>query len=129
MSGRVEGQGSWLPERVPGFSNLRRQRRVVWPISGVQERGEGRCHDLAEKVARSASGSLETWKPLEFNDQAAELMGYSRDEFASLTINDLEQAPNPKETTQHIAEILEAGGDVFEARHKARRLSQNGLFS
>ena len=62
----------------------------------------------------------ETWKPVEFNELAAEFMGYTRDEFAELTITDLELAPDPKTTREHVSEIVEAGGDVFEALHKAR---------
>ena len=62
----------------------------------------------------------ETWKPVEFNDLAAELMGYTRDEFAELTITDLELAPAPEQTREHVAKILDTGGDVFEALHKTR---------
>ncbi len=62
----------------------------------------------------------ESLKPVEFNDQAAEMMGYTRHEFAELTISDLEQVPNPEETRRHIEAILDSGGDVFEALHKAK---------
>ena len=62
----------------------------------------------------------ETWKAEEFNDQAAAMMGYTRGEFAELTITDLEMVPNPKETARHIRRIQESGGDVFEAFHKAK---------
>ena len=63
---------------------------------------------------------LETWKPVEFNDLAADFMGYTRNEFADLSITDLEWAPNPEETREHVAKIIESGGDVFEALHKSR---------
>ncbi len=62
----------------------------------------------------------DTWKPEEFNDQAAEMMGYSRAEFAQLTISDLEMVPNPSQTSSHVDAILESGGDEFEALHKAK---------
>lgn len=62
----------------------------------------------------------ETWKPVEFNDLAASFMGYTRDEFVDLTITDLELSPDPKGTREHITKILESGGDVFEAVHKAK---------
>ena len=62
----------------------------------------------------------ETWKPEEFNDHAAELMGYTRAEFAKLTITDLELVPDPEETREHVARIVASGGDVFEAIHKAK---------
>lgn len=62
----------------------------------------------------------ETWKPVEFNDLAAEFMGYTRDEFAELTITDLELAPDPEETRKHVSRIRESGGDIFEGLHKAK---------
>ena len=62
----------------------------------------------------------ESWKPVEFNDLAAQFMGYTREEFAKLTISDLEASPRPDETRQHVEEILRSEGDVFEALHKAK---------
>ncbi len=62
----------------------------------------------------------ESWEPIEFNDQAAEFMGYTRDEFARLTITDLEVTPNPEETREHIERIRQHGGDVFEAFHRTK---------
>lgn len=62
----------------------------------------------------------DTWKPVEFNDLAAEFMGYTRTEFARLTITDLEFAPNPNETREHVERIRRSGGDVFEGLHKAK---------
>lgn len=61
-----------------------------------------------------------TLRPVEFNDQAAEMMGYSREEFARLTITALELVPNPKETARHIGEIRAAGTDTFERRHRKK---------
>ena len=62
----------------------------------------------------------ETWKPEEFNDQAAQIMGFSREEFARLTISDLEMESHPEETREHITRILQSGSDEFEALHKAK---------
>ena len=64
---------------------------------------------------------LETWKPLVFNDQAADFMGYTRAAFAQLTITDLEVVPNPEETREHIEQIRRTGGDTFEAYHKTKQ--------
>ena len=62
----------------------------------------------------------DTWRPIEFNDLAAEFIGYTRDEFSRLTIADLEFEPDPKGTSERIARIVESGGDVFEALHKTK---------
>ena len=64
---------------------------------------------------------LETWKPLVFNDQAADFMGYTRAAFAQLTITDLEVVPNPEETREHVEQIRRTGGDTFEAYHKTKQ--------
>ena len=65
---------------------------------------------------------IETWKPIKFNDQAAEFMEYSRDAFINLTMTDLEVKPNPEATKEHIKKVTETGSNIFEAYYK----TQNG---
>lgn len=62
----------------------------------------------------------ETWHPLEFNNAAADFMGYSRDEFSRLTISDFEYVPNPLETREHINLIRRQGADEFTCVHKSK---------
>ncbi len=62
----------------------------------------------------------ETWRPINFNDLAADFMGYTRAEFSELVITDLELSPDPKGTEERIASILQSGGAVFEALHRAK---------
>lgn len=62
----------------------------------------------------------ETWCPLEFNNAAAEFMGYSRDEFTRLTISDFEYVPNPCETREHIQLIKRNGADEFTCVHRSK---------
>jgi formate hydrogenlyase transcriptional activator len=62
----------------------------------------------------------ETWTPLEFNNAAAEFMGYSRGEFARLTITDFEYVPNPSETREHINLIRRKGADEFTCVHRSK---------
>lgn len=62
----------------------------------------------------------ETWSPLEFNNAAAEFMGYSRNEFARLTITDFEYVPNPSETREHINLIRRKGADEFTCVHRSK---------
>ena len=63
---------------------------------------------------------MESWRPLEFNDRAAEFMGYTREEFGRLNISDFEVQPNPAETREHIRDIRRARQDSFTAVHKKR---------
>jgi len=62
----------------------------------------------------------ETLAPIEFNDNAASMMGYSREEFALLTIADLEAAPAPRETARHVQAIHREGVDTFVRLHKRK---------
>ena len=51
---------------------------------------------------------------LDFNTAAHEQLGYSREEFAKLSIFDLEAKETTEETRKHIADILKSGRDDFE---------------
>lgn len=62
----------------------------------------------------------ETWHPLEFNNAAADFMGYSRDEFSRLTITDFEYVPNPSETREHINLLRRTGAEEFTRVHRAK---------
>lgn len=57
---------------------------------------------------------------LEFNDAACRNLGYSREEFAGLRINDYEVLENPEETRSRIATIMQKGEDTFETRHRTK---------
>ncbi len=62
----------------------------------------------------------ETWRPIGFNDHAAAMMGYTRDEFASVSISDLEAVPAPDETKKHVEAIQRVGGETFVREHKCK---------
>jgi PAS domain S-box-containing protein len=63
-----------------------------------------------------------TLRIVEFNDQAHLNLGYSREEFATLTVSDIEAMETPAEVARHTARVLEGGGDaVFETRHRSRQ--------
>ena len=57
---------------------------------------------------------------LDFNAAAHESLGYTREEFARLTIADLEASESPEEVARHIRKVIERGSDVFETRHRAK---------
>ncbi len=57
---------------------------------------------------------------VEFNTAAHEGMGYTREEFAQLTIADLQAEQTPAEIRRNIEAIHQRGGLVFETRHRRR---------
>jgi PAS domain S-box-containing protein len=59
--------------------------------------------------------------PIEFNDQAAAQLGYSRDEFSRLRISDYEAIETAEETDRHLNALLSTGHDSFETRHRTKQ--------
>ncbi len=55
-----------------------------------------------------------------FNHQAHDLLGYSAEEFGRLRITDFEAVESPEDTAAHIEEVLKAGHDSFETRHRTK---------
>ncbi len=103
----------------------------------LQEDQEKRQRQQAEKALREAQGRYrvlfeqspdgivivdpETARFVEFNTAAHQRLGYSREEFAGLSIPDLEAAETPEETMAHIATIVREGRDDFETRFRAKQ--------
>jgi len=57
---------------------------------------------------------------IEFNSQAFRQLGYSRDEFKSMTLADIDAHESPGEVLKHIERIMVRGAEVFESRHRSR---------
>jgi|GEM_PF-2059811 len=80
--------------------------------------------DFRELFTRSVVPQVlfdaDSWQAIDFSDSAAHYMGYEPDAFAGVSITDLELTPNPSETADHVARILEVGHDVFEQVHKTK---------
>ena len=62
----------------------------------------------------------ETGGFLEFNEAAPRQLGYSREEFARLTLLNLEAAETPQETRARIARTLHTGVDDYDTRQRTR---------
>ena len=58
---------------------------------------------------------------VEFNEAAHRQLGYSREEFAGLSISDIEVIESPEETLKHIENIIHKGRDDFETMHRTRQ--------
>ncbi len=61
-----------------------------------------------------------TARPLEFNEAAHRQLGYSREEFARLSVADIDADEAPDETKARIAGVVNKGREDFEARHRTR---------
>lgn len=53
---------------------------------------------------------------LDFNDIACRQLGYTREEFANLTVIDLEAVEKPSEVRRHVQHIIAKGHPVFETK-------------
>jgi PAS domain S-box-containing protein len=58
---------------------------------------------------------------LEFNETAHRQLGYSREEFARLSISDLDVSETPDETRSHIQKVIREGWSDFETLHRTRQ--------
>ncbi len=62
-----------------------------------------------------------TARILEFNETAHRQLGYSREEFAGLSIPDIEAAETPQDTQVRIARVMHEGLNTFETRQRTRQ--------
>jgi PAS domain S-box-containing protein len=62
----------------------------------------------------------ETARPVDFNDTAHLQLGYTRDEFARLTLADIDAVESPEETRERIAQVLRGERSEFETRHRTK---------
>jgi hypothetical protein len=62
----------------------------------------------------------ETGALVEFNDRAHENLGYTREEFAKLTIPDFEVIESADEVAKHIERIVREGADTFETKQATK---------
>jgi diguanylate cyclase (GGDEF)-like protein/PAS domain S-box-containing protein len=57
---------------------------------------------------------------VEFNDAMCRMLGYTREEFAVLRVNDYEVLESVEETEQRIRKIIQEGPESFESRHRRK---------
>lgn len=61
-----------------------------------------------------------TLRAIEFNQAAHEHLGYTAEEFASLSLSDYETIESPEETLRRMETIMRQGRDSFETIHRAK---------
>ena len=62
----------------------------------------------------------ETGQMIEFNDQACNQLGYTREEFSKLRVVNVEAMESAEEVQQHINKIMADGHDDFETQHRTK---------
>jgi PAS domain S-box-containing protein len=87
--------------------------------------GESRTTDLRYKTLfeQSPYGVLiidTRGKILDFNEAAHRQLGYSRKEFAHLSLADIDPFQSPEEIRQSIEEVLEKGSAEFAVKHRTK---------
>jgi PAS domain S-box-containing protein len=63
----------------------------------------------------------DTARPLDFNETAHRQLGYSRDEFATLSISDLEALETSEDIRTRIANVMREGRNDFDTKHRTRQ--------
>jgi len=62
-----------------------------------------------------------TRRPLAFNDQACRQLGYTREEFANLTMADIEAMETAQDTAERIKGVISKGHDDFETLQRTKQ--------
>ena len=79
---------------------------------------------LATIAEQSPNGILlldcSTLNFIQFNDSACTMLGYTREEFQSMTLYDVMGSRSATGLDQHIAELIASGGDLFETDHRRK---------
>jgi len=57
---------------------------------------------------------------IQFNRQAHENLGYTRQEFQRLKVQDIEVVESPEQALVHLQQIMQEGHDTFETRHRRK---------
>ncbi|HEX9094343.1 MAG TPA: PAS domain S-box protein [Coriobacteriia bacterium] len=61
-----------------------------------------------------------TARPVEFNEAAHRQLGYTREEFARLSMSEIEVEETPEQTRAHIDAVIRDGRSDFETRHRTK---------
>ena len=119
-----EGEGPFLPEERKLLD------AVADRLASITERHELRARarrreDLFRTVVEQASDSIavfdcETLRFIEFNDAAWRNLGYTREEFAALSLQDLEANLDPAQLRAAVEQVRAQGGAVLDSRHRHR---------
>ncbi len=113
------------------IENNRRQKTVAHLTAGLEKQNREQT-EVLEGVAKryrqifdlSLDGIVildpDTKSPVEFNEAAHRQLGYTREEFARLTLTDIEAIETPEEIQEHIQQVILGKRSEFETRHRMK---------
>jgi PAS domain S-box-containing protein len=81
---------------------------------------EKRYHALFDKAPLGILLIDSEARAVEFNEEAHRQLGYSREEFAKLTVSDYEVLETPEKTKARMEKVLRTGRDEFETKHRTK---------
>ena len=115
---RVVERTAELSEAVAALRREIAQRKEA---EGRLRETEERYHLIFEQALDSiVLVDAVTGAIVDFNEQACKRLGYSREEFSSLRIGDIEAQESDSDVARHLEHVLAQGADVFETRHRTR---------
>ena len=95
-----------------------RPEELVEKRTAALRESEERFRAVFEQAADSiALFDPESGAIIEFNDRAAENLGYTREEFARLSMADIDALDSADDVARRARSIAEAGADTFETQH------------
>ena len=62
----------------------------------------------------------QTGEFIEYNDVAHSQLGYTREEFSTMSVFDIEAKESPEETRTHLLELTKTSSEEFETRHRTK---------
>jgi PAS domain S-box-containing protein len=123
---------TWLSiDAIPQFKQGRKTPFQVYTVfEDITERKEAerslREADMRYRAVFEQAGDsivlvgLETGALVDFNEAAHRSLGYTREEFADLTILGVEAAMSPDEVREAIERVRREGSDRFETTHRTK---------
>jgi PAS domain S-box-containing protein len=84
------------------------------------QEAENRYHAIFDKAPLGILIIDSTKTAVEFNEEAHRQLGYSREEFAKLTVSDYEVLETREETRARMKKILKTGKDEFATKHRTK---------
>jgi PAS domain S-box-containing protein len=126
-----DGTPYWIHQRAEIEASTAgqalRARGIVQDINALHEASDAlqqREEIFKSIVGLAASGivliDVPTMRYVEFNDAACQTLGYSREEFAQLTVYDVQCTLSPATVHSMVQRIMAAGNLSFENQHQRK---------